>query len=287
MTTQTYPFTLLRLRSSPLRGESMNVGIVAFVDGQLIARINTDRNRLLSFDTNVADLPLWNSLAEDIAAIADQVPDPAVQHHMLKTLLAPVYADEQLGEMTLEDGETAAERVDFLMARLVARPPRTERRPARTHGKASTRLNLQLRDWLKSAKLFSRNVTDLSKKRVVANYPVAASNDLYAEFALMNGAVHIIETLDFRGHDKITMAVQKEAAMKSIVLDQGKRHLDQNSKMIAVIAASDYSAMRPAIGIVTGYADDVIAMASSSDRQRLADFIADSLHLPNQLPLLS
>lgn len=287
MSTRSYRFTMLRVRSNLLRGESVNVGIVAFVDGRLVARIDYDRARLMALDPNLVQLPLWESLQADIERIADQVPDPTVQHHMLKTLLTPIYADEQLGEMTLDDEESPADRVEALMARLVVRPRRVGRDPlpARINPRGG-KLNAQIRDWFKQARLYSRNMEDLSKNRVVANFPISAANDLYAEFALKNGVVHVIETLDLRGHDKINAHVHKEAAVKAIVLDQARQALEATSQRLAVVSASDYNAMRPAIRLVELYADDVIAMASSQDRQRLADFVATSLHQTHSLPIL-
>ena len=286
MSTHTYPFAILRARPSALRGESMNVGIVVFVDGGLMARIDANPARLRAFDPDLAALPIWDSLQNDIERLAETTQAMHAQHHLLKTMLSPVRADEQLGEIALDDGEEIESRIDYLMHRLVARTVRTIPIPKQVKVPKQSKLNTQLRQWFRSSKLYSRNVADLSKHRVVPNYPVAANNDLYAEFALMNGVVHVIETLDFRGHDKMSATVHKEAAIKSIVLDQAKRHLDPGSQKIAVVAASDYGAMRPAIGIVSNYADDVITMASSSDRQRLADFIASALH-QQSIPLLA
>jgi len=285
MSTESYPFALLRVRSDPVRGESFNVGLVVFVHGKILARVDANLARLRAFDPNLAALPIWATLQQDLENIANNLDSIETQHHLLKSLLAPVHADQKLGEIALREGESLEERLEQLMQRLVRRRPRTLSISHQARGGKESKLNALLRDWFKASNIYSRNVADLSNHRVVPNYPIAANNDLYAEFALKNGVVHIIETLDFRGHDKVNAIVHKEAAIKSIVLDQAKRNLDRQSKKIAVIAASDYGAMRPVIGIVSNYADDVITMSSDQDKQRLADFITTSLHAKTALSL--
>lgn len=286
MNTRTFPFVILRARPSKVRGESLNIGIIAFVDGKIIARIDADPTRLRAFDPDLAVLPIWVSLQADIEKIADTLLSIESQHHLLKSILDPIFADDKIGQIILDDGEDINDRIESLMMRLVHRPARTLASIRQSKQNKATKLNLELRNWFKTVNVFSRNVSDLSKHRVVPNYPIAANNDIYAEFALKNGDIHVIETLDFRNHDKVTVTVQKEAAIKSIVLDQANRSLGQGSKKFAVIAASDYGAMRPVISLISGYADDVITMASSQDRQRLADFISASLHSQPLLPAM-
>lgn len=286
MSTHTYPFAVLRVQPDPVRGESFNIGLVVFVDGKVIASIDENSMRLRALDPDLAALPIWATLQQDIEGLTNGLASVDTQHYLLKSMLAPVYADQKLGEITIGDGESIEDRIEQLMQRLIRRPQRTVHGSRSTRDGRESKLNLYLRDWFKRANIYSRKVTDISNHRVVSGYPIVANNDLYAEFALKNGVVHIIETLDFRGHEKVNATVHKEAALKSIVLDQARHTLDQGSKRIAVIAASDYSAMRPAIGIVTKYADDVIAMSSSQDKQRLADFIAMSLRTQTVLPTL-
>lgn len=286
MSTRIYPFTLLRVQPDPIRGESLNVGVAVFVDGKIIARTDVDPMRLRAFDPNLAALPIWSNLQQDIEGIAVQVRSIDTQHYLLKSMLAPVYADQKLGELLLEEGEGIEERIEQLMQRLIRRPVALARAPRLGKETKASKLHGHLRDWFKAANIYSRKVADLSNHRIVPDFPISANNDLYAEFALKNGVVHIIETLDFRGHEKVTASVHKEAALKSIVLDQARHTLEDGSQRIAVIAASNYGAMRPAIGIVRDYADDIIAMSSAQDKQRLADFIAKSLHTQAVLPAL-
>jgi hypothetical protein len=167
------------------------------------------------------------------------------------------------------------------MERFVEPPKRGKRR--RQTGERTSRLNADVRRWLRSAHLFSTNVADISRRRVVANYPIQASAGLFAEFALQNGTIHVMETLDFRGVDKLSKFRVGDTAYKSVLLDQAKE-ASPEGRRFALIAANDYEAVRPAINMIREYADDVIAYESVQDRRRLADFLASALHAP-QLPV--
>lgn len=281
-----YPYTLLRVRPNTLRGESMNIGLVVFLDRSIIVRVEPDMARLRALDPNLPALPIWHNLAEEIGARITPLPSREMQLMMLRDFFTPIRADERLGSIEVADHVEIEAHIERLMDRLVRRQAVTERLP-RLHVPRASRLNGQLKHWFKSAHILSRNAADLSRSKVVENFPISASHDLYAEFALKNGAVHVVETLDLRHHGKINAFVQKEAAIKAITLDQARQMLGAEGKRIAVIAADDYGAMRPAIGMLSGYADDVVTMASQADRQRFADFIATALHSDTALIALT
>lgn len=285
MSSQAYYFTVLRARPNPVRGESVNVGIAVLDPVGVRLFLEPDIQRLKAFDRNLAALQ-WDDLRENAWLLFKHLDTIDSQHLALKTMIAPIYADERLGQFVADSAIEFDTQVTRLLDRLVRRPVRDTGIARAKRPSAPSKLNAQLRNWFKSAHIFSSNVADISKQRIVANFPVVATNDLYAEFALKNGVVHVIETLDLRGHDKVNAHVHKETAIKSIVLDQAGRALDKKSRRIAVVSASDYAAMRPAINIVNTYADDVITMASSQDKQRLADFIKMSLHSQTSLPAL-
>lgn len=285
MSSQTYYFTVLRARPNPVRGESVNVGIAVLDPVGVRLFIKPDLQRLKVFDRNLAALP-WDDLRENAWLLFKHFNTVDSQHLALKTMIAPIYADDQLGQFVAENEVDFDAQVTRLLDRLVHRPARDIGVARAKRASAPSKLNTQLRNWFKGAHVFSSNVADISKQRVVANYPVAAKNDLYAEFALKNSVVHVIETLDLRGHDKVNAHVHKETAIKSIVLDQARHSLDKSSRRIAVVSATNYGAMQPVINIVETYANDIITMASAEDRQRLADFVAQSLHSQTALPAL-
>lgn len=280
-----YPFTVLRVQPDRMRAESVNIGLLVFLpNGKVMARLGIDTYRLRALDSNLARLPIFDNLQEEIETRLNELPSRDMQTMVLRDLFSPVVPDSQLGNIEANNPAELEERLGYLMTRLIKRPTVTLSAQKQPALRKTSKLNGTLRDWFKQAKILSRKADDLPKHKVVANYPISAANDLYAEFALKNGEVHVIETVDLRRHDKMTEAVRKEAAIKSIILDQAKEVFGQGGKRIAVVAADDYAAMRPALGIVTRYADDIVAIESNNDKQRLADFIQQSLHMQETLP---
>ncbi len=270
---------------SPLpRGEFLNIGLVVWRSELPEIHAAVTPQRLAALDPNFPRLPVFktlmagNTMSELTPLLEPARQAPDALRMMLDLLIAPMKRGAP-GEIYCDSAAELDERIERLLEKLVRRPVMTvpDASP-RSNIPRTSRLNGQLKHWFKSAHILSRNAADLSRSKVVENFPISASHDLYAEFALKNGAVHVVETLDLRHHGKINAFVQKEAAIKAITLDQARQMLGAEGKRIAVIAADDYGTMRPAIGMLSGYADDVVTMASQADRQRFADFIATALH---------
>lgn len=276
------PFVFLRARPDDVRGESMNVGLVVFFDEA--PRVYLDapiwRLRALHPDFDNIDLERW---ATELEATLPQVGDQRAQIHWLSGGLGAISADDSLGHIRVDASGDATSAIEDLLERFVHMPERTIAPPARDAQINRSRLESQLKSWFRSSRVFSSKVSDLSRGRVVQSYPIDVSDDLYADFALTNGAIHIIEALDLRGVEKVTKSVRGEAGLTAVLLDQAKKNLSPESRRIAVTAADNYSVVRSAVHLVSRYADDVVAIESAADRQRLADFIAGSLQLEKPL----
>lgn len=267
MTEQTFNFVLLRANPDPIRHESLNVGVVVFDGTNTSVQIDASKNRLSALhpDYGRLDLTLWE---EQIQTELRKHPTES-QLFLLTLLCAPFKVDREFGQTI---GYDATSQAQSLFTRLV----KTQRPSIALEKKSvvrQTKLTRELRDWFKTAKVFSSKFEDLSKHRVVANYPVSPVSDLYADFALMNGKLHVVETLDLRGIEHLTPSMRGGAAIKGITLDE----IGDNDNAIAVIAASDYGVAKPAISLLSRYADDLYDLSTQGERQRLADFIATSL----------
>ena len=276
MTEKFFNYVLLRAVSSVLRFEMLNAGVIVFDEKNTCVRIDSSKKRLRALhpDFGRINLSLW---AEQIQDELRKHPE-GMQRNILPMMCAPFIVDKVSGETI---GQDASSQADFLFSQFVERQGATltvSKNPTIKH----TKLIRELRDWLKASRLFSSNVEDLSNHRVVANYPVIPVADLYADFALMNGKLHVIETLDLRGVNHLTPTMRGDAAIKGITLDEAKKY----GNAIAVFTASDYGIARPAISMISRYADDLYDLSTQTERQRFADFMATSLHHDNlALPL--
>lgn len=276
MTEKTFNFVVLRANPDLLRHESLNAGVVVFDAANTCVLIDASKKRLSSLhpDFGRMDLSLW---AEQIQSELRKLPEES-QRAILPMLCAPFIADRELGKTIGEDaGAQAMTLFERLVGNQRATLPLENRLPVR-----QTKLTRELRDWFKTSKVFSTKIEDLSRHRVVANYPVSPASDLYADFALKNGKLHVLETLDLRGVDHLTPALRGGAAIKGITLDE----IGDGDNAIAVIVASDYGIARPAISLLSRYADDIYDLSATGEGQRFAEFMAKSLQCGSMpLPL--
>lgn len=268
------PFYVLRLQGDTLRGERLNAGLLALPrEGLPIVRFLADPQRFVALNSSYAELDLGKWQAE-LPEVISRFPVEA-RASMMGAVMRPFVVSEHPGTVLVENGQEAHE-LDALFDRLIAPPPRSvirrhaeRNRPSKLHG--------EIKAWLKAAKVYSNRVEDLRRGRVVGQYPIDPASDLYCDFALMNGALHVVETLDLRGVERLTPTMQGQAAIKGITLDEAKECV-AGGRRIAVVQASDYGAARPALHHIGRYADQVWDMSSSADKQAFSRFISEALH---------
>lgn len=276
----------LLIAETPLpRQERINIGLIVWRDAMPELRVETSARRLATLDPNWPRLPIFRQLLEGTLGEALRqhlcaLPDVAARRTMLSFLLSPMKALPG-GELFADEHGDFASAIDRAMHTLVGLPTITikqERAPQRR-----SKLEVELRAWLRSANLLGRNMQDLSKSRVVSQFPVAVDADVYADFAYKNGALHVIETLDLRGVDHVTHSLRNTAAFKSLTLDMAREVVGSKGRRLGVVAASDYGAVRGALKLFERNADEVFSLDNPKDAQRLADLLADSLHLDGGL----
>jgi hypothetical protein len=275
MTTETFaPFVLLRAIDQA-RGECMNAGVVLFADGKATVATAPDTKRLKHLHPDFAALSL-DSWAAQLQKTLDSMSERLQSHEqlmaMLPLLCQPFACDAQAGTATIKDNDVEETLHELLQWQVIT--PATSIRAKRQLGKKQTKLGVEIRKWLTSQKAYSSRIEDLSKHRVVANYPIDPAADMYADFALQNGKLNVMEIMDLRGVEHLTASMRGEAAVKGITLDEAKR----TANPIAVFAASDHGVARPAIHLISRYASDVYDLSLTEDRDRFASFVGESLH---------
>lgn len=281
------PYTVLRAVPDLFRGDALCFGLVIWVHER--AQVFVDDvavRRLVALGPNYRR---WNA-AETQRSLQDEMdrlPTTELRQQWLRLFVSDPAPQQGRVVIVQDQGDAKSqiERHAFdLLTRLVRPPAATLPAPTRAASKRPTRLATELRDWLKGAKAYSTKVDDIGRGKVVANYPIDPAADLYADFAVLNGKLSAIETLDLRGVERLTPTLRGDAALKGITLDEARTKID--GKRVVVLSASDYSVARPAIQLISRYADEVLDMRDAKARQQLADFIAGALHR-DQLPGLT
>lgn len=270
MKNKSFDYVILRASPDPVRFESLNAGVVVFDAENTVVLIDDSGKRLpiLHPDLGRIDFSSWSEdLQNQLRSSASEL-----QHTLLSIISAPFVADKQVGKTI---GEDASQQASLLFQRMVERQRPSlqilNKRPVR-----HTKLFRELKDWFKHYKIYSQKIEGLSNHLVVPSYPIDIGSDLYADFALQNGKLSVIETLDLRNLDRLTPTIRGEAALKGITLNSA-----ENARKIAVIQASDYSIAKPAINVIGKYADDLYNLSDSKDKQKFSNYIARALNKPD------
>ena len=267
-------FQVVTAQSAEIRGERINVGVVGLPsNGRPVVRFDASPARLRAINADLARLNL-SGWADDLEETLAELHDQETQIAMLPVLVRPFTLHEEHGYSVRDEAPESV--IDRMFQRLVLPEKATIAAPKRQ--RPASKLEAELRTWLRKANAYSTRIDDIEKHKVVGNYPVDPIGGLYADFALMNGSLHFIEALDFRGAKTFGAHHRGRAALAGVTLDEAKERWDGDGKRIALISTSDMDVARPAIHMVERYADKVWDMGSSAHRQNFATFVADALH---------
>jgi len=277
----TVPYHLLQIVPDRLRGEAMNVGIALKTADGPDVRLRLLPNRLRALAPELGRIVPQQYL-DDLRAALARLPSADMRWLWLRTAMGPLRVAEVEGKIFAADADDLDAQVQAILERMVL-PQRPARAPRTTERRS--RLLTQLTTWLRQQKLYSRNLPDIAKHQVVGGYPISLEEEVFAELALQNGVLHVIESLDLRGHVSYTKTLRNEASHAAMVLDLAGEVLAPSSQRIAVLAADNYEDMRPAVRLINRKATAVVSMDSAQDREWLAGFVAQALHVDGLLPL--
>jgi len=116
-------------------------------------------------------------------------------------------------------------------------------------------------------KVLAREPRDIGKHRVVTDYAIDQRTGLFAEFALKNSAVHVMETVDYRSAAPSGLAKFYETGAKSLVLMEARQKLGRNTKGYVVYSShpEDRSTIRKYLALLEAHADQLFNYDSKRD----------------------
>lgn len=212
-----HKFSILRLAPGGARDERINVGVAIFENDSVDVRLPTklDKIRVISGALNQAAV---RNLAD---AIDDR--DGELRAAGIHDPEARVQAIGQLGPMQLStvgvfQSNSAAEyeaRVSAIFRGLI--DPETAEKPVKVK---RSRLLSDLKKILRARRILARRDENLDSHRIVTNFSLA--DGLAADFALKNGAMHFIETVDVSSEDASIRRVVSDVAVSALVLEQAR-----------------------------------------------------------------
>lgn len=259
-------YVVVSHRVAPNRTEHVNIGIATRrPDGRWQAHMHHDLRKLRAVDpsTSPAALRDW----------ADRLPTLLQGQSMeagVATLrgLGFMVGSGAAGQFLCPDDAAYLRSTETALRSLVAPPPagkRKERDPvSRLH--LDLKASFDARGWMGK---------DISAHQIVERHPVGPM--VTAEFALQNGVLHVLESIDLRTSNP--SAKKAEVRSKVLALDMALS-VDPNAKRYTVLAGHDSPMASEAASLAKHYSSQVWQWESASDMDAMLSTLAKATGKP-------
>lgn len=220
----TFKYSLIRVTPNLEKGETINVGLIVYLDDKIDIRMLNSVTKLRAIDKGLNQEYL-DELSLSLFDLSSKINDIYMLPHLFKGSLSL----SSFGMFTLKSsGDTYESKISELMNRLV-NPHR------QSHKKSKRRVFFDIKDTFVKQGIFSKYSEDLYQHKIVANYPISDDEGLVADFLLKNGKYHLTETLDFRSENlKKQMG---EAAISALTIAKAEEIYSSNLDSFVIYAA--------------------------------------------------
>jgi hypothetical protein len=201
-----YKYAILVAIPNERRGERVNIGVAVFRDRTVDVRLMHASQKL-----NLLTRENWDARLEAakdrLCKLQSEGGSPAETLERFG-MFEPLVSTSGLGSMSVDGADDYERQVEQILGALVSLPPRA----AKTD--RSTRINTEIARDLKA--VIAPKGAGVEQNKVVRDYEIDAKQGLRADFALKNGVMHVIATLDLRRQD-VDLG---PPAVKSLMLDE-------------------------------------------------------------------
>lgn len=251
------------------RTEHVHIGIVAFLPGGTVrVHFGQDLRKLRAMDpsANLETVRDWETgLPRLLAGQSTEQARTFLQHFGQWRL------SEHLGRFAYASEDEYLTRVQNALHSLVSAPAGVQRERGET-----SRLHLDLKTTFTAKGWLGK---DIANHEIVERYPLGPMTT--AEFALQNGRLHVIESLDLRTSNP--SAKRNDARAKALTLDMAQR-ASAGAARYAVLAGIDSPLMPDARALLSDYSENVFTWESASEMNRLMAMLGKATGKPG-LPM--
>ncbi|KAA5834857.1 DUF3037 domain-containing protein [Pseudomonas chlororaphis] len=256
-------YSLIQFTPDRKRNETINIGLLVFFAESVSVYMCESIRKIRAVDghTTANELKTIESRLKKIFSKSLQgSPSFDSDYEFLRGMLPSSYQLSTLGYFKCNNSDEASLKINRLMEELVI-PPKP--RLARAQG---ARIVTNLRTIFRQHNLFSENIDDIFKHRIVERFPISEKANLHADFAIKNGVYHITETIDLAARDASVKF--KEAGLKSFIMAKAKLELGNATRCYAVYSATsaEEKDKSDAIDLLTEGSDFIYNLRSDKDK---------------------
>lgn len=269
-----FKYAVIRAIPDPRRGEVVNIGLAIFHEQTVDVRMAPTLSKVLALDPGI-DIYQYQNLPDAIAQWTsrfDSVEEryEAIKHFGIVTLT-------ELGTFKSTPSVTYEHHALRLLKNLIIPPAHVSEAPV-----AANRITTSLRQIFRSKDILGRSYDDIGRHLIVPNYPLDREENLYADFALKNGAYWITETADFRAKSKGTTDNSRIAALAAIKLLKAKKKFPKVKTFVVYAAQSDAS-VSGQLNLLNDHSQELVNMESRNDMGRYMNAIMEAAGGTRQL----
>lgn len=263
---QSFKYSIVRYMPDPRRGEIVNVGLVVFLDEKLDVRLinNSAKIRIIDGSSGIEDLEKLKNFLEEIRGLAGST-DLSLE--MIKSFHGPSFLSEP-ANFFLDHLSQYEDKVNSLFNTLV-KPFASKERAVR-----NTRIHTQIKEQLESMDLLGKSNEDLSRHKMIYNYPINEKTGFTADFLLKNGRYHITEVIDYNVNDLNSKF--KETSMKVMAFMEGKKALGNDTASYFVYSATSSieKEIFSHLNLASDYSDVLFNIDRKQDRKNYYELVS-------------
>ncbi len=243
-----FNYAIIRYTPDYKRGETINVGLIVFKKNDVDVRILENPSKMRMFGGQLTQEYLFD-FKDAIRELSSTVHTPEEKYNFLSDIAHGIISLSGMGKFLIDDLHQYEAKVSRLFNELV-KPIHV-----RAHEEKIPRLTTELKHKFAALDILAKDVSELSKHKVVPNYPINEDMGLHADFLLKNGIFHVTEVVDFNVND--VQSKLKETSFKMLTFMQSKMILTEPVACYFVYSASAVreNTISQHLKVAEGYSD--------------------------------
>lgn len=260
----------------PHRGEQCAIGLLVWLPGgEVLAYPVASLRKAKAIDPS-CDM---GQLRAGLHGMADELTKHPSALSLYQSGVGAIRVQEQAGTLRFSTEQELRDAIAWALA-VAAEPAKPDLMRQRV---SVSRLFVDIKNAFSAYGWIASIKETINDHKIIPRYPLARAEGLTVDFALRNGALHCMQTMDFRAAPE---SKRQEATAKLLTLAYAPQISGDDTRGYAIIAGSGAPEAAAAIKLAERIPGDIFFAESSADMGRLFDAMTKAMGRP-PLPQLS
>lgn len=239
-------YSLITILPHPERLDRIVLGIAVISGREWKVVLTGNYGKLLALNPNY-DLSVLFEFKVRLEELAYGCENLDQLRTIMKLIGTSLQLDKFEGRFAYEDELSKSIQINRIMAESVNAPE-----VFRTYEKRQrSELRFNLKKQFDQLGILAKDISGIDEHKVVPQYPIEASQGLYADFALKNSFMHVTATVDFTMSEQAFTAKKYETQAKCLVLKAAEEICGTNkTRKYVIVAGSDRRNSQAALNLL-------------------------------------